>query len=125
VITVGKPNDKRGEMTLTDWTPQHIPLGVIVAYSGGKSHRWHLLVWIRPWYRSAGLARLTTDTLLPEIETFLRAVGATHLVARYPNIGRSGGDDLLRTMWTLFFNDLGFVRDDRADEGLRLVKPLV
>jgi hypothetical protein len=122
VVTVGRLNEPRGSMTEDQWT-DHIPLGVVVAHSGGTAYVWDILVWIRPWYRSAGLARLTMDVLLPKLESTVPR-GVKWLRARYPVVGRSGGDDLLRTTWTLFFNDLGFVRGDRSDRELQLVKPL-
>jgi hypothetical protein len=114
LITVGKPGEARGKMEPGEWETGHIPLGVVVAFPTAKAGAWELLVWIRPWYRSAGLARMTLAWLLPEIRRGLPA-GVGKLVARYPVVGWAGGDRLVRTMWTQFFNDLGFVRDAEYD----------
>lgn len=121
VVTLGREGEDRGPLRPDEWTREHIPLGLVVVPRIGRPGVRELLVWIRPWHRGSGLARLTMARLLSEVERTLPD-GVTQLVARYPVVGRSGGDQLLRTLWTLFFNDLGFVRDGRPDGELRLVK---
>ena len=89
--------------------------GVILAW-GSSDGVVDLVVWLRGAYRTLGLGEAISKTLDEFKEELKRCSFKTHgytLRTRYPSDDRSRGKQRWqRTLWTDFFQNQGFHRDD-------------
>ena len=108
--------------------PLSCPCGIVLLYrteacASGKAE---FLVWLSGPYRNLGIAPRALasekEKLWERIETWAEKSKSTLLV-RYPSEGRSvRGSRLGEAMWTAFFSNLGFHRQDRDLKDLVLVR---
>jgi MFS family permease len=124
LLTVGQSTARSGP--IESWPDGAIPLGVVVAFppltGKSKDAPWEMFVWIRGAYRTLGLGRESLPQLLPIIDAGLSEKKVQRLLVRFPRIGTTQGDRLLRAAWSWFFNDNDFVSE--VEEGARTANEL-